>query len=94
MPLRGFVVAALSVVALSSLGDAQEAPQSIVGTGVSITVQRGRVTANITNAPLLAVLDELSRRTRVAIVPADGLDAEYVSADLKNVAMTKACASS
>jgi hypothetical protein len=55
------------------------------GARIEIAVERGVLTAIIRNAPLAAALEELSRRTRVAIVVAEGLEDELVSVDLKNV---------
>jgi hypothetical protein len=86
MNIRGSVIAVLSVAALAS-GDAQDRSQDIPGARLSIAAQRGRLTASLDQAPLLAVLDELSRQTRIAITPAEGLDLEVVSAELKNIAV-------
>lgn len=84
MNRRASIFAVLSIVALAS-GDAQGRPQDAAGAGFSISVQRGLLTVNVTQAPLLAVLDELGRQTRVAITAAEGFDLEVVSVNVKNV---------
>lgn len=89
MNSRGSIAAVLSMVALAS-GDARQRPPDTSGAAMSITVRDGRVTARLEQASLLAVLDELSRQTRIAITAAEGLDLEVVSAELKDTAVDEA----
>jgi hypothetical protein len=83
----GSVAGVVSIVALASLGDARQRTPGAPDTVMSISVQSGRLSASIANAPLPAVLDELRRRTGIAITVGDGLDLGYVAAELKSVAI-------
>jgi HEAT repeat protein len=54
---------------------------------ISIAIEEGRITGTIRSYPLEAVLEELSSRTGVALVPADDMDlgTARVSAELRGV---------
>ena len=86
------VIAALGCALVMAPGLAQERESSLPlpAARLSIAMDRGRVTAVIESSPLLAVLEELSRRTRVTIVPGPGLEAEELSAELTNVPVDEA----
>lgn len=83
------VVAVFGLVLTS--GRAQETvPGALAGTRMALLVEDGRVTASLVRAPLLSVLEQLSSRTRIAIVPGSGLEAAEVSAELKSVPVEQA----
>ena len=77
-------------VVLSTVAQEPLTLQTAPGDRVSIVVSRGLVTASIQNAALLTVLDELSARARVTIIPGPGLEGERVSANLENVPVDQA----
>ena len=54
---------------------------------MAIAIEKGRITASIRNRPLGAVLEELSSRTGVALIPSADMDVEAlrVSAELAGV---------
>ena len=56
---------------------------------MAIAIENGRITASVRNRPLGAVLEELSSRTGVALIPAADMDIEAlrVSAELAGVPM-------
>jgi hypothetical protein len=84
---RVSTIGALSSAVVLAMAGAQETVAPQVGrTGeLAIAVQDGRLTATIQHAPLLTALEELSARTRVAIVPGSGLHDDQLSAVLKAV---------
>jgi hypothetical protein len=57
-------------------------PQAPAESGLSVAIAGGRMTAAIADAPLLAVLEALSSRTRISIVPGTGLEDERLSATI------------
>jgi hypothetical protein len=78
------LLASAGMLALASAQETVNQPTSATAQ-MSVDVQRGRVTASIQNSPLHEVLEELSGRTGVALVPGAGVEADQVSAELKDV---------
>ena len=91
MSRRAAVLVALLTGAVQPAMMAQDSRPSHEPSGarIDIAVERGLLTAIIRNAPLVAAVEELSRRTRVAIVVAEGLEDELVSVQLKNVGVAE-----
>jgi len=88
--LAPMIATLTSVVVLSAVAQEPPTPQTPPGDRISIVVSRGLVTASIQNSALLTVLDELSARARVTIIPGPGLEGEQVSANLENVPVDQA----
>lgn len=87
MNTRASIAGALSMVAFTLLSNAQEQAARVPNEGLSISARRGRLTMHVDKAPLPAVLDELSRQTRITVTIGEGLDLEVVSAEVNNVAI-------
>ena len=87
MERRAYVVGVIASAGIFSLAGAQQPlnPETANEPRISVAVQRGHLTASIENSPLHAVLEELSARTQIALVAGEGLEGDYVSAELKNV---------
>ena len=78
---RASLVAAVSIAVVSSVSHAQQAPAEPADAqgGQEISVRKGQLAARIASASLIAVLEELSARTRVPIVRGPGLDNDTLS---------------
>jgi hypothetical protein len=87
MERRAYVVGVIASAGILSFAGAQQPvnPETPSEPRISVAVQRGRLTASIENSPLHAVLEELSARTQIALVAGDGLEGDYLSAELKDV---------
>lgn len=87
--LTGFMF--LAMAGLSSPADAQQpdiAGQPAPPAGqMSVSIEKGRISASIRNYSLGAMLEELGSRTGVALIPSDGMEigAARVSAELPDV---------
>jgi hypothetical protein len=87
MERRAYVVGLIASAGIFTLAGAQQLPhpETAIEPQISVAVQRGRLTASIDNSPLPVVFQELSVRTQIALVAGNGLDGDYISAQLKDV---------
>ena len=79
------VTAALPLAAQEALNRQPPTPGRI-----SVNLHRGRLTASIENHPLHLVLEELSARSGVTVVPGAGVEGDYISVDVKDVPLEEA----
>jgi hypothetical protein len=84
--LTGFML--LAIAGLSTPADAQQPDIAGPPAGqMSVSIEKGRISASIRNYSLGALLEELGSRTGVALIPSDGMElgAARVSAELPDV---------